>query len=354
MFFFPSLLATTLSLTNKKEAFLNFCYAGLVALALVLPEKLILTVKFPAEYIFEQSAQILHLFKDLEYWGRPWDYYLTTYLRDILLPYVYLPALVGVAYGVFKFRISRRILILTVWVLSFLIPLSFGVTKISNFIFGALPAILILLALMVKDFWEKRKFGILFALSGTAWISYVVIRLDLWRVKFELFQDQLVFQRFAILIYESLVFFALWVIYEICVKFWPRLSVVVKPLAILTLFLVLGTYARANQLADLNQNKDFQYQEAVKQTALSIQPKVPADSIFLLNFRDLPKAHLYFQYWSGLDAMEIYDRQPIFVLEKIMPPKRPLFMFSQTPVKRSGWTLVEESDFGFISRYNYE
>ena len=40
-----------------------------------------LVFAYPAEYYFEQNTQTLHLLKELEYWGRPWDYYLTIYLR---------------------------------------------------------------------------------------------------------------------------------------------------------------------------------------------------------------------------------------------------------------------------------
>jgi len=349
LFFFPVLLIISLAAQGRKQAILNFLYAALVALAIVFPEKLVLLLLYPQEYFFEQNLQSLHLFKDLEYWGRPWDYYFTVYMRDLFLPYLYLPTLFGVVFGAYRSRIDKRLLVLVIWVLSFVVPLSFGLTKISNFIFAAMPAILILLALMFEYLWSQKKYAVMFGLSATAVLSYAIIRLDLWRVKYHFFQDETAFQRFAILIYAGLAFAALWIIFRILEKFWS-LGVLSKGLAVLSIFLILGTYARANQLSDLKAKDDDQYQQQVKAAALEARGKYPKNAIFLLHYPKLLKSHLYFQYWSGLDAMEIYDRQPIFILKRTLPQNRPLFVLSIGPLKALDLELIQKQDFGYVYR----
>lgn len=347
LLFFPVLCATVLISKNKKTSILNFLYAVLATLVIIFPEKIILLLLYPAEYFFEQSVQVLHLFKDLEYWGRPWDYYLTIYMRDFFLPYLYFPAVAGILYGMYKARTDKRLVVLSVWVLSFLLPLSFGVTKISNFIFVALPAMLVLIVLMFEWLWQKKHHAIIFALSATAALSYLIIRLDLWRVKYHLFQDQTAFQRFAILLYEVLLFFALWIICRMFEKYWSA-SFLAKASAVLSLFLILGTYARANQLSDGKSREDYQYQTKIKRAAAEFKGQYPSDAIFLLFYPELIKSHLYFQYWSGFDALEIYDRQPIFVLKKILSQNRPVFVLSEKLMAKTGLRFVEKNDSGYF------
>ena len=362
--FFPALIATSFLVLNRKGMFLNLLYAALFTVLVIFPEKIVLLLLYPAEYYFEQGLQALHLFKGLEYWGRPWDYYFTVYLRDLVLPYSYLPVIASIIYGIYRSLADRRVMVLTVWVLSFFIPLSFGLTKISNFIFAALPAMLILVGLMFEWLWPKvphsfsegaknNKTAILFSLSFTVVLSYFIIRLDIARVKYHLFQDQAVLQRIAILFFEILVFFALWVIYRIFEKYW-KTDFFAKVLAVLSLFLILGTYARANQLSDMKAREDRGYQQQVKQAALEAKSENQKDAIFLLYYPKLLKYHLYFQYWSGLDAMEIYDRQPIFVLKKILPKNRPLFLLSNEQINRSDVNLIKKDDFGYVYSLNYD
>src|SRR3989338_11312824 len=96
--------------------------------------------------------------------------------------------------------------------------------------------------------------------------------------------------------------------------------------------------------------EDRGYQQQVKQAALEAKSENQKDAIFLLYYPKLLKSHLYFQYWSGLDAMEIYDRQPIFVLKKILPKNRPLFILAYDKIEEKDSKLVSQGDFGFLYR----
>ncbi len=377
LLFFPALFMVSKTADGWKRGLLNFLYAGLTMLIIILPEKLGLFLLYPAEYYFEQNTQTLHLLKELEYWGRPWDYYLTIYLREMLLPYLYVSAVAAIIFGLwagFKKPISsfnlntvqylskERIFFLTIWVLSFLVPLSFGLTKISNFIFAALPAMLMLTALMFKRLWEQKHYAAMFALSATTILSYIIIRLDVRQVKYHLFQTNTAFERFQILLYAALLFAALWMVYRLLEKGFhsmlPKRAERVggrgqgsKIAMVLSLFLILGTYARANRLSDIKPREGYQYQEQIKRAALELKEKYTQDAIFLINFPNLPKGHLYFQYWSGLDTMEIYDRQPIFVLKKTLPHGRPVFVLSDEPLKQGiGGELPEQHEFGYLYR----
>ncbi len=278
LLFFPVLLVPLASGKNRREMFLNIAYAGLTALVLVFPEKIILAVKFPAEYAFEQRTQILHLFKDLEYWGRPWHYYWSVYLKEMAGEWLYWPALASLAYGIFRSYKDIKSRILVVWALSFLVILSFGVSKISNFIFAALPAIFILTALLLRRVW-----------------NYPVAR---WLV--------------------------------------PVL-----------LFLALSGNIKTDLAHDNSAPVDYAMQSQLKAAGKYAAAYLPQNSVSLIWYPSLPKSHLFFKFWSGRDAVEIYDRQPIYHMEKLYP-NSPTFVFSQENLSRSELKLVQKAPFGYV------
>jgi hypothetical protein len=284
-----ALLKGVFSLKFKQNPWLhltNFCYAALAALLLVFPEKVILAVKFPAEYAFEQRTQILHLFKDLEYWGRPWNYYFTVYLKQMLGGWLYWPAFAAMAYAFYNFLKTRsanflssaKIFLTLVWILSFVFILSFGVSKISNFIFAALPGIFILLA-------------------------FLLTRLSRWPV-------------------------VAWLM--------PVLVV-----------LAMGQYVKANHAREKTLPPGFAVQKQLKSAGEYAARTLPANSVSLIWYPSLQKSHLFFKFWSGRDAVEIYDRQPIYHMEKLYP-SRPVFVFSQERLARKELDLVQIAPFGYV------
>ncbi len=295
LLFIPALFILSLRADNWKQGILNLSYSVLIILLVILPEKLGFLLLFPAEFYFEQSLQVLHLFKDLEYWGRPWDFYLTVYLREILLPYLYLPVLVALAYSIAKAKTDRQVMVMVVWVLSFFIILSFGVSKISNFMFAALPALLILFSLMIKDLRNARSSAWLLAMSAVIILIYVSLRLDLWQIKSFWFHTETALQRFALFFFSGFIFFVSFLVLKLLenkIKLYPAS----KLAFVLAFILIIGTYARANQLMDKKNQKEGFPQKQIKEVAENVKNQYAKNSIFLINAPELLKAHLYFKY----------------------------------------------------------
>ncbi len=340
LFFIP-LLAIVGHQPAKKTVSLNFLYAGLVTLITIFPEKVYLLIVYPAEYFFEQSLQFLHLFKYLEYWGRPWDYYLSVYLRDMLTPQMYLVGLAGVGFGLYAWTRDFKLKLLTLWVLAFLVPLSVGMTKISNFILAILPAIYILLSQFFLWQMRTKKYAEVSAWASLSLVVYGLVRLDVGRIKLHLFQDFAGVQRFALAGFSLL---GLAVLYS-GFKFISQkinLARTAKILLGLSGLLIVGTYLRAMQI---NNRKflsfaDYPVQANLSTVASNLSATLPHNAIVLTYFPTLPKSHLYFQYFASRDAMEIYNRQPLFLLLQQLPKNRPKFVLSEIPLSFETLALI--------------
>ena len=278
LLFFPVLLVPLSMGKNRREIFLNIAYAGLASLILIFPEKIILAFKYPAEYAFEQRVQVLHLFKDLEYWGRPWHYYWSVYLKEMAGAWLYWPALASMAYGVFRSYKDMKFRILVVWALSFLVVLSFGVSKVPNFIFAAMPSIFILTALLLHRVWH-----------------YPVAR-------------------------------------------W---------LAPAVLVLALSGNLKTNLAREKGLPPGFAVQSQLKAAGEYAARALPQNSVSLIWYPSLQKSHLFFKYWSYRDAVEIYDRQPIYHMEKLYG-QRPVYVFSQENLSRKELKLLQTAPFGYV------
>ena len=331
LLFFVPMFALLFASKNKKPIIFNLLFAVFITFIIIFPEKIYLLIVYPAEYFFEQGLQILHLFTALEYWGRPWDYYLTVYLRDMVSPHMYLPVVAGMIFSFFNWQKDQKIKILAIWVLAFFIPLSAGKTQIANFIFPTLPVLILLSGLWFFWLIKNKKLVWLLALFINTLFVYGFIRLDVFKVKWHLFQEGLFIQRFALLVLSVLslgLFFVL-------LKFINErvdLSRLVNLSLSCVLFLVFGTSVRAMQLNNQKIFTDWENQKNLQLLALTVKSQIPQNAIVLTYLEKVKKSHLYFQYWSGIDAMEINDRQPLFLLIKQLPANRPLFIFSDSPL----------------------
>ncbi len=316
-------------------------YAGLWTSLIIFPEKIYLLIMYPAEYFFEQSLQVLHLFKYLEYWGRPWDYYLTVYLRDIFMPQAYLVMLSGLVFALYVWDRQKKIRILAIWILAFLIPLSVGMTKISNFMLVVLPVFYILLAQFFLRQIQTKKYALVMAYAFLSIMAYGFIRLDVAQIKFHFFQEYTFIQRSVLLIFSGLCLGGMYAIFKfINAKY--NLAVVAKGVLVCSILLVVGTYLRAMQINNqkVSQVTDFLTQKQLRDSAMELKAQLPAKAIVLTHFSLLKKSHLYFQYFSGLDAMEIYNRQPLFLLIKQMPKNRPVYVLSDSQLEDKRLRLI--------------
>lgn len=141
--------------------------------ALVFLESFYFSHRFPQEFRYEQRQQIAHLFTDVEEWARPWDYYINVYWPALLgLPLAISGFLAMMASFLPRLR-NRSNVLLVVWVLSYLVPLSFGVSKVPNFILPVLPAVILLVGCAGYDLLQsdRRMFLYLLIFSSDCCIS---------------------------------------------------------------------------------------------------------------------------------------------------------------------------------------
>jgi hypothetical protein len=140
----------------------------------VLPERLYWLVNHPVESVYEQQAQLLHLFRNIEGHASPWHFYFTHSLPQILVPVLIPFAYFSIGWALTRCRPGSPGHTLSIWTLAYLVPLSFGVSKIDNFIFAVVPAIALLIPLAVESLMQTGQFRLVLALCGGSLAAYIV------------------------------------------------------------------------------------------------------------------------------------------------------------------------------------
>jgi 4-amino-4-deoxy-L-arabinose transferase-like glycosyltransferase len=140
----------------------------------VLPERLYWLRFHPVEAGYEQQQQFLHLFRNIEGHAYPWHAYFTHALPHILapalIPFVYF----SLVWALMRFRPGTPGHTLSIWSLAYLVPLSFSISKIENFIFPVLPAIALLVPLAVETLLRNRQFKLVLSLCVASFATYVL------------------------------------------------------------------------------------------------------------------------------------------------------------------------------------
>jgi 4-amino-4-deoxy-L-arabinose transferase-like glycosyltransferase len=143
----------------------------------VVPERLYWRLSHPVESSYEQRAQLLHLFTNVEGHAAPWHFYFSHALPHILVPALIPFAYFALVWALFRCRPGSPGLTLSIWSLAYLVPLSFGVSKIENFIFPVVPAVALLIPLMVASLVQRRQFWSVVLLCVASVGGYI-----LWQV----------------------------------------------------------------------------------------------------------------------------------------------------------------------------
>ncbi len=159
---------------------LNFLYAIFVCLVIIAPEKIYLAIHFPAQSTYEAQVQLAHIYSNVEYWARPWFFYFKDYWRILFGTVVGVLGYVALGYSIIKAAtfnnlqlsingqdsevnskklIVNGFVILPLWVLCYLIPLTLMVSKISNFLYPVVPVIYLLVGAVVVDIWHRVNGG---------------------------------------------------------------------------------------------------------------------------------------------------------------------------------------------------
>jgi 4-amino-4-deoxy-L-arabinose transferase-like glycosyltransferase len=140
----------------------------------VLPERLYWLVYHPVESGYEQQEQLLHLFRNIEGHGSPWHFYFTHALPHMLVPALIPFAYFSIAWALTQCRAGTPGHTLSIWCLAYLVPLSFGVSKIENFIFAVVPAIALLIPLALESLMQRGQFRLVLALCGGSLAAYIL------------------------------------------------------------------------------------------------------------------------------------------------------------------------------------
>jgi len=140
----------------------------------VVPERSYWRVLHPAESGYEQRQQLLHLFTNIEGHAKPWHFYFTDGFPHILVPALIPVAYFSIGWALMRCRPGTLAHTLSIWSLTYLVPLSFGVSKIENFIFAVLPAVALLLPLVVESLMQRKEFRLVLLLCLASIGTYVL------------------------------------------------------------------------------------------------------------------------------------------------------------------------------------
>jgi 4-amino-4-deoxy-L-arabinose transferase-like glycosyltransferase len=335
-----------LTYQRKLSIFLKFGASIFFFLIPVGLASLYLSGRFPIEYKYEQHMQLAHLWKDIEGWGRPWDYYLTFYwpamIGFLLLPWFWFSTISGLL----SLRKKPQIFVLALSTASFFILLSFGVSKISNFIYTVVPLTCILIAAVVYDAWEKGKSNVLASLSLSSIMLYVLMHWDFWQVKYHLSLIATLRQRSLVLILVSASLLAGWlVVYSIK---YLRTSIAVKILMGIALLLVTWHNTHANWISSNAPFPNAAIQEKLRSTAAELASLAQSNTVVLLDEPELYRSNLYFQFWSSLPTQEIDTRRSLQYWLIQIPPSRPILLISASPYTNRSPIVI--TPLGYVYR----
>lgn len=337
-------LAVTLLLNGGFKNLLKGAYAVLSALIIIAPQKIFFAMYFPVQSAYEDSQQFAHLTQSVEYWGRPFDYYFSHYIKILITPLLTLVGYFSVAYSL-KTK-NRNAIILATWIMSFVVPLSFAVSKISNFIFAALPALLLLVAFLITDLWQKNKYPLLAALAFTVIFTEIFIKFDIFHVSLYLFSEKNLEQRFNLLLIEGLIFIVSYELLRLFKKFINKKLAVVLGLA--ATFIYFGSTLKNDWLA-ANAYTNDPVQLEIQQTSTELKKQLPADSVLIIKTDRILRPHLFFQYWSGFDSLETYQYHPVYqLLEMLAGRAQNIYLISDQPQPRYG--SAQQLPFGYLYR----
>ena len=150
------------------------------AAVVLLPPTLYIARLFPLEALFEHQHRVAHLLRDIEGWGRPFDYYFTVYLARATSPLMLGSIFAATAVGLFGARRHPRLTILSLWIAAYLVVLSLGVSKISNFIYPVVPVASLLVSAAAVVLWRERRYDLVVAACVPVLITAVLLQWNLF------------------------------------------------------------------------------------------------------------------------------------------------------------------------------
>jgi hypothetical protein len=327
--------------------------------ALVLPQSLYWSHHFPQQFHAEQRHQIAHLFANIEGWGRPWDYYISVYWREVLgLPLAVSGFLAIIATLLSGLR-NRSNALLVLWILSYLVPLSFGVSKIANFILPVLPAVILLVGFSCDELIRSDRRKLLYPLTGIGVILVAFYHFNLLH-----FRDEVTFLadragHHCLLLALSIGILLVSLVLISFKKLLDRVSLSSPSVAVtmlaLTAFGIIVQNSRKNWAMSNLLPVDYAEQMALKATAEQLRWQLPKSAVVLVDEggadplakhkTSIINAHVYFQYWSGINSLP--SRQLAFA-KQTLAGIHPLYVVARDPLPSA--TFIEKVASGYLYR----
>jgi len=303
--------------------------AGMV----IIPVTLYIAYRFPTEALHEQQQRVAHLLWNVEGWARPFDFYWTVYFPRVTSPLIAGAAYVSVALGLTTLSHDPRLRVASLWVAIYLFVLSFGVSKISNFIYPVVPVVALLVPATAAALWRERRHALLIGLSMTVIASAAAFEWNLfgsssWVSDFPRWQV-----RPMLILFQGAVCLA-----SVAALKFVRLR---KPAAIsvaaatLAIALALTASIHASVAAAHRHRRDYDRQMALRDASLTLRPIVSADDIVLVQWPSVRKSHLYVMYWSGIESFEVTRERPMEARMALLPRDRRVFLLRDSSLRVS-------------------
>ncbi len=343
---FLALLAVVWVRFGLRAHLMDLLWSGVAALVVLLPERMYLLTRFPVEYAYELQVQQAHVYSSVEYWGRPWDFYLTKYLGDVI-SYLLAPlSLVSLIYGAARSRVDARWLMLTCWVLAYLLPLSLFVSKVSNFLVPALPALSLLVAFACVELWRRERFRALSFAALTVPAAYLAYRLNWFSAAAELATETPGWQRFTLL--AAAVAAAGLVVAAKSAFLNENGRRRAAALLVVLAVLIAGGSLLSNNVQNARApERGAAAQAEIRNDAPEIERLTEGNAVILVE-ESLPEnGYLFVQYWSGRESFSVDHYHPVSRWLTQLPEGRPLYYLTK---KTPGYRKVAELSYGGLYR----
>jgi len=244
------------------------------------------------------------------------------------------------AFGLTILRRDSRLRVASLWVALYLFVLSFGVSKVPNFIYPVMPVVALLLPATAAALWRQERFAVLTGLSSTAIATAIVFKWNLlgsaaWVEDFPRWQ-----MRPALILFQC----AVGVIAVAALKFVrpPKRAIISAATATLATLLAVTASIHANIAAAHQHRRDYDRQMALRDASLTLHPIVSDNDVVLVQWSGVRKSHLYVMYWSGIESFEITKDKPMAMRIAAVPKDRRVFLLrdssltdDQGPARRS-------------------
>jgi len=325
--FFVLLLARPLS--GWREHAMGLVIAVAAAVAVVSPPTVYLAYRFPAEVMLEQQQRVGHLLRDIEGWSRPFDFYWTVYFHRVTSPLLTGSTYLAAALGLTVFRRNAKLRALSLWVAAYPFLLSFGVSKVTNFIYPVLPAAALLLPATGVALWRQGRHRIIVAAAATVVVSAVVFQVDLFDSS-DWLADSPRSGRASLLVFQGAIFalsLALLTRLPMLRPSWTSAAAAAVATA-----LVLGASIRADLASATRRRADHDRQLALREASLAIRPLLAPDDIVLVAWPGINRSHLVVMYWSGVDSFEVTTDKSVAWRMPLLPPHARVYLLHDAPV----------------------